>query len=133
LECVSDSTRIWSIIQCPYEEFCIYPGEHSCNNVGYVVTEKEWEHENIQVDHNNNLTVEEAINEAKNIILELKYELKTAKLISHIISIFEGNVTEYISMSRLYFAIVHYLEDITGEDIEDEKFLDKIRIKCDLY
>jgi hypothetical protein len=129
LECTgNDSTRIWSLIQCPYDEMFIYPGWHTCDNIGYVVTEKEWEHENIQVDYNDNVSIMEAISDAKLYIETRGYKLDIVKLISDIIGRLDNFDKDkgYISTPRLYHATIDYIESITGEDLEDD-VLDEIR------
>ena len=121
--------NLWSLVQCPYEEMFIYPGYHSCNNIGYIVTEKEWKHENIQIDYNQNVSIEEAISHAVNFIKTRGYELNIIKLIFEIINIVDDCDKDkgYISIPRLYRATVDYIESITSGDLEDN-VLDEIRM-----
>ena len=124
-----DDKKIWSLLQCPYDEMFIYSGYHSCDNIGYIVTEKEWEHENIQVEYNQNIDIEKAISTAQMFILTRGYKLNITKLILEIINIIDDCDKDkgYISIPRLYHATIDYIESITGEDLEDD-VLESMRI-----
>ena len=124
-----DDKKIWSLVQCPYDEMFIYSGHHSCDNIGYIVTDKEWEHENIQVDYNQNIEIEKAISTAQMFILTRGYELNIVRLISDIIGRLDNFDKDkgYISIPRLYHATVDYIESIICEDLEDD-VLDELRI-----
>ena len=121
--------NLWSLIQCPYDEMFIYPDHHSCDNIGYIIAEKEWEHENIQVDYNQNIDIEKAISTAQMFILTRGYKLNIVNLISTIIGRLDNFDKDkgYISIPRLYHATIDYIESITGEDLEDD-VLESMRI-----
>jgi len=44
-----DPKNIWTLINGDDDSFVIIPGSHYVNRIGYFVTEKPWEHENLEV------------------------------------------------------------------------------------
>lgn len=53
--------HVWTILDTGFEETWIFPGYFLCDRIGYLITEKPWKDENIQVNDNEMCTVEEAI------------------------------------------------------------------------
>ena len=65
-----DNKNIWTLIEGEEENTYVIPGFHIVNRIGFFVTENGWENENIEVNMNEMLTIQQAINHAK-MVLEL--------------------------------------------------------------
>ena len=56
----TDSKLVWTWITGENEEDWILPGKHLINRMGYFITEKPWEDENLEVDMNVHITIGKA-------------------------------------------------------------------------
>lgn len=113
--------QIWTLVDGDYEESWIISGLHIVNRMGYFVTRIEAKEE-IEVDDNEYLTIQEAINAC----IEIGETILNAGLDKNEVSIeFNNFLVDNSTVGEAKYKTIDYLEEISDRELTDYE-LDKI-------
>lgn len=116
--------HVWTILDTGFEETWIFPGYFLCDRIGYLITEKPWKDDNIQVNDNEMCTIEEAIDYCMDFgeeTFKIAFDKNdvTLHFNENLDSTFDGEMTT----GRAKYIAIDYFEDRLEKDMgefEDE-------------
>ena len=112
--------HVWTILDTGFEETWIFPGYFLCDRIGYLITEKPWKDDNIQVNDNEMCTIEEAINHCIS-FGEMQFNVGFDKndvsqhFNENLDPTFEGEMT----IGRAKYIAIDYFEDRLEKNIDE--------------
>ena len=102
--------QIWTLIDCENEETYIIPGFHFVNRNGYFITQIPWEDDTIEVNCNEMITREQAIDAFINFWKEQGFVFDKNAVENHFIE------NEY-STGKAKYDGIELFEDLTSNEI----------------
>jgi hypothetical protein len=100
---------IWTEISCEYEEFYIVTGIHIIDKFRIFVTEIPWEFEDIEVEDNEQISIEQAIKEGLKFAKEIGFLLDVTTLTKWYMNQFDK--IEFISIGRAKYHLIDYFNE----------------------
>ena len=108
-----NNKNIWTEISRENEEFWIIPGYHFIDRIGFYITEKPWENENIQVNNNEMISGEKARKHCFN-FWESQGFIFDENQISGYFSKYEYSTGEAKYITRDLYLDLMELDELTG-------------------
>ena len=112
--------HVWTILDTGFEETWIFPGYFLCDRIGYLITEKPWKDDNIQVNDNEMCTIEEAVDYCIDFAhmyfpVLMNWNDVTQHFNENLDPTFDGEMT----IGRAKYIAMDYFEDRLEKDMEE--------------
>lgn len=105
-----DNKKIWTLVDAENENQYVIPGFNIVNRFGHFICENEWEDEDIEVDDNQYITKEEAINHCFNFWKQNGFQFN--------IELIKGfySTKETYTIGEAKYLTIDVYEEITGAE-----------------
>lgn len=119
--CKFKAKQVWTIISGDNEDTYILAGYHYVNRLSYILTEIEWENEDITVNDNEMIGLEEAIDKAVEYILSLGYAASRNKVSYY----FRSRMSDTeITLGTAKYTMLDFITDELDSEFDDDSIYD---------